>query len=169
MGEIKLTKQERLSYSLQLKILEKLTGDDSYKNLITMLEEGYTLHYQDLFELLYNDLSIEDCRFVLDVLEMYRGLNFSANSLGDKKLLEEIQFKGFDFNDSLEGKMASYARYFVFDLQRYDEIRDNSNGDFSSHMVMRNKYKAMLKIWNGYEFSAKYMLSKENIELILKA
>ncbi len=169
MEEIKLTEKERLSYALQLKILEKLTGDDTYKKLVTVVEEGYTLHYRDLFESIYEELSIENCRFVLDVLEMYRGLNFSANLLGDEKLLGKARFKGFDFNNSLEGKMGSYARYFVFDLQRYDEIRDNSNGDFSSHMGMQMKYIAMLNIWNKYEHPAKYHLSKEEIEHILNA
>ena len=71
---ITLTAKERLSYALQLRILEKLSpDDDTLKNLKTAIEEGYTIHYQDLFEILSNELSLEDCRFVLDVLEMYRG------------------------------------------------------------------------------------------------
>ena len=65
--------------------------------------------------------------------------------------------------------MASYARYFVFDLRRYDEIKTNSNGDFSSHMIMQNKYQRMLSIWKEYEYMVRYHLSKEQIESILNA
>lgn len=167
---ITLTAKERLSYALQLRILEKLSpDDDTLKNLKTAIEEGYTIHYQDLFEILSNELSLEDCRFVLDVLEMYRGLIFSALQINETDIVNKVKFRGFDFNDNLEARMASYARNFVFDLRRYDEIKTNSNGDFSSHMIMQNKYQRMLSIWKEYEYMVRYHLSKEQIESILNA
>ena len=170
MEYLKFTLKDRLNYSLQLRILESLNPEDeSFKNMRIAIEEGYTIHYQDLFESISEELSLNDCRFVLDVLEMYRGLIFSALALNDLELITKVKFKGFDFNDNLEGKMASYARYFVFDLRRYDEIKDNSNGDFSSHTIMQNKYQRMLSIWKEYDYMARYHLSKEQIESILNA
>lgn len=167
---MELTLKERLNFSFQLRILESLNPEDeSFKNMRTAIEEGYTIHYQDLFEFISEELSLNDCRFVLDVLEMYRGLIFSALKFKDIDLIKKVEFRGFDFNDNLESRMAGYARYFVFDLRRYDEIKTNSNGDFSSHMIMRPKYQKMLSIWKELDYIERYNLSKEQIESILNA
>lgn len=41
------------------------------------LEEGYTLHYEWMFEGLFEEMSEDECREVIDILDMYRALHFS--------------------------------------------------------------------------------------------
>ena len=82
---IKLTIVEREILANQFRILEKLEGDNQqrdYRNLIEALESGYELHYMDVFEdLSETTLSKDDCRRVLDILEMFRGLIYSYQGL----------------------------------------------------------------------------------------
>jgi uncharacterized protein len=81
---MKLTKIERLLLVNQLLILEKLYPESAkaYKQERTALREGYELHYKDLFHLIEDEtLSEDQCREVLDVLEMYRAITFSARRL----------------------------------------------------------------------------------------
>lgn len=165
-----LTEKERVYLSLQFSILEKLYPEyENYRQSRIIVERGYVKHYRDLFEVLDEELPVEHSKFVLDVLEMYRGLIFSALELKDTDILKKVTFKGFDYNDDIESRMANYARFFVFDLDRYDEIKENSNGDFSSHRPMINEYERMLSIWQELKSELRYHLGEEDIELILNA
>lgn len=168
--KFELTEKERLSYILQLMTLEKLDPiDETFKNLRTALEEGFTIHYSDLKEtFLHNELSIENCRLVLDVLDMYRGLIYSANILKWENK-EKVKFPGFDCNHSLEVKMYSYAKYFLDDLDRYNEIKKLSYGDYNSHMEMLPKYTRMLSIWQKLSIDDKYRMSENTMNQILNA
>ena len=189
-GTIKLDKKERLFLSNQLEILMnqfeiknlfKGTDDptvdlSSYKNQIRALREGYELHYSDVFEDIYDELSLEECRFVLDVLEMYRGITFSFFALRRDNMLgslteEKILFEGFDLNT--ETKYFSYAKYFLFDLDRYEEIKQIAGPfyDFNSHTCATiPKYRKQLSIWEGYRsLENRYQMSEDQINKILQA
>lgn len=125
MEKFDLTEKERLLYAMQLEILEKLnpSEDKRYKNLRKAIEEGYTAHYCDLKEYIYEELSFDDCIFVTKVLNMYRGLiNSSKKNKSNKK---RVSFPGFDGNDGLEGRMCSYVQYLFEDLDGYKEIIKN--------------------------------------------
>ena len=185
---IELSKKDRLFLSNQLEILKnqhlilrKLNEQEAslvdisyYDNLIKALREGYELHYGDAFEDIYDGLSYDDCRFVLDILEMYRGITYSflalerANKL-DRLTKEQIKFDGFDLNT--ETKYFSYAKYFLIDFGRYREIRDivGPYYDFNSHTSLTlPKYKRQLDIWKSYlSLDTRYQMSEEEICKIL--
>lgn len=167
--KFEMTDKERLSYILQLKTLELLEPSDStYRNLRLALENGYEYNYLDFFDtFIQNRLSIKDCRFVLDVLEMYRGIIYSAMKLKCTNL-DGYKFPGFDGNNERECKMLFYVNYYLIDLQRYTEIRDLSNDDFNSHKEMCKTYENRLLYWNKLDFEEKYSMPKEKIEEILK-
>lgn len=167
-NKFELTEKERLSYILQFLTLEKLDPTDpTYKNLRVALEEGYSIHYSDLRERFLNhELSIENCRLVLDILDMYRGIIFSTDKLQSENRMD-VRFPGFDCNDSLELKMYSYARYFLEDLGRFDEIKKLSQGDYNSHSEMLPKYKQMLSIWQKLPLEKRYNMSNEEINHVL--
>lgn len=179
MSEIKLSKKERLSLVLQLRTLQKLSDEEyekqDYENQITALLHGYTLHYSDLLNEFYEDeLSVDDCRYVLSILEMYRGIIYSYLELvrkGSLKTLSEkdVIFPGFDGNDDKESSYMGYSRYFVKDLGRYDEIRERNNDDFNSHMLMCGKYNRMLEKWNSFDNMARYRMGEERIKELLDA
>ena len=178
MDKIELTLKERLSLVLQLRTLQKLSDDyenETYENQITALLHGYTLHYGDLFNEFYEDeLSIEECRYVLSILEMYRGIIYSYTELERRGALksirkEDVAFPGFDGNDDKECSYMGYARYFVKDLGRYDEINNNNMDDFNSHMPMCGTYDRMLTKWNTLDSVGRYKMNEETIKELLDA
>ena len=166
MENVKLSLKERLFLQNQYLILEKLYPAGGYAEKRTIVENGYTYHYPDLFNTISDEeLSIEDCKFVLDVLEMYRGIIFSKRNLKDSSLTN-VHFPGFDGNN--EAELMIYARFFMIDLDRYDEIKEGSGGDFNSHSQMRPKYERMLKKWLAIDNEHRYAMSKSMLEDLLK-
>ena len=156
--------------SNQFKILEKLYPEESeyYSKHRKALECGYKLHYQWVLENIYDEMSIEECQEVIDILNMYRSLTFSYKNLSDKSGIDEkdIQFPGFDGNNEIN--QYSYTNYFIMDLNRFKELKNGSEfADFNSHCEMRNRYHRMLTEWNKY--GDKQKLSREEISNILKA
>jgi|WetSurMetagenome_2_1015567.scaffolds.fasta_scaffold07149_2 uncharacterized protein len=169
--EFNLTEKERISYILQLSILEKLYPEDkTYKDIREALENGFTLHYKDLRKFICegeDELSIENCKLVLDILDMYRGLIYSAQN-NKWKDMKPVKFKGFDCNDELEVIMYSYAKYLMEDLNRFDEIKKISQGDYNSHEIMLPKYKNMISIWKKLPTEERYKMTDTQIKEILK-
>ena len=147
---MKLNLKERVIISNQLKILEKLYPDeaDYLAQQRKAIENGYALHYGLIAEHFYDEMTEEECKEVLDILDMYRSIIYSYRDLKDKSEIDEkqIQFPGFDGN--IESKQLSYTNYYIIDLGRYDEIRDGMEfPDFNSHYPMLETYRKMLEKW----------------------
>jgi uncharacterized protein len=165
---MELTKVERLNYINQFLILEKLYPDsaDTYKQNRIALEEGYSLHYEWIFQGICDDFPKSECQFVLDVLDLHRAIIYSNASLSDQEKLpiEKIRFRGFDGNN--EGEYLGYARYFIVTLERYDEIRNQfTYPDLNSHMPSIHRYKKMLETWITY--GKTFDMSKAQLEEIV--
>ncbi|MBI1299923.1 YfbU family protein [bacterium] len=166
-----LTIQQRVIIANQLRILEKLYPDEAeyYANHRVALERGFKLHYSWLAEFLDQDeMSEEESREVLNILEMYRAITFSYRKLqGQTSILEDsIRFPGFDGNT--EGRQFSYVNYFIFDLGRYPELlADTGYSDFNSHSPKLDVYREKMSIWNT--FTDKYNLSEDQIRRLLDA
>lgn len=157
---MKLSVKDRLVLINQYLILEKLYEDEAshYQKHRKALEEGYALHYDWIVEGLYDEMSEEECREVLDILDMFSILKRSYDLHKDTIQLEEryVVFSGFDGNN--ETRQMSYTRYFVVDLDRFHELRGQGD-DFNSHMPSLPRYRRMLREWlnsdNKYELSSK--------------
>lgn len=171
-----LTMKERLNYLLLIKILLKLpknADDADYANLAAVLADGYSLHYSDLFKSISdNEISVEESNEVLDILEMYSSIVRSYNLLckmgvGLKNLSDNnIVFPGFDANN--EAKQYSYADYFLFKLNRYEELHDFAV-DLNSHRTTLPFYRDMLKKWNELKQDGKaYNMTEDQILELLK-
>ena len=163
-----LTKKERLSFIHQLRILEALYPDDAdyYAKHRKALEEGYKLHYEWLFEHIGEEMSEEECREVLDVLDMYRAITFSLKKLpeGDELRNHHLAtFTGFDGNN--EAPQMGYARYFIVDLDRYDELKKSDYPYFNSHAPMLPIYRKMLERWQDTD--KKHELARDDLTKIL--
>ena len=90
---MELTKIERLSLINQYLILEKLYPEEKehYSELRQALENGYTLHYSWCFDFLSDDMPIDECKKVLDILDLYRSMDFFMNSYRkDNKQFQQI-------------------------------------------------------------------------------
>ena len=155
---VKLSRTERAKFIYLFKILKNQGDEDyDYDNLIKALQNGYELHYSDVFECLYDEeLNAEGCREVLDILEMYRGIIYSYNSLKQ--------------SGKIGGKQMSYTDYFIKDLDRYAEIEGLSHGYYNSHCPMLHRYRSMLEKWETYKaLPNRYMMNEQQIVDLLKS
>jgi uncharacterized protein YfbU (UPF0304 family) len=166
---MELDKKERLQFSYMLKILEKLYPEEQeyYATNRKAIEEGYELHYSWLTEHLYDGLTKEECREVLDILEMSRAIIFSFKAIKEPKELkeEDVMFKGFDGNN--ETMLMAYAEYFIEDLGRYQELKESNGGYYNSHFPTIDRYRAMLHSWNQIAQDEKYKMSENVIKELL--
>lgn len=161
---MKLSRIERWSLSNQYRILAKLYPDeaDSYERAADALESGYELEYDRLAQHVYEDeLTIEQCRFVYNVMGMYQRLKWAYEDLpaGEKAEINPhlLEFPGFDGNNETE--YLGYARYIVSDGRSFQNL--NERGDFNSHMPTLGPYQNMLTVWQKLE--RKQTLTKDDI------
>ncbi len=167
---MKLTKKERLSFINQLLILEALYPDEaeSYAKDRIALQEGYTYHYDWMVEHLYDELSEEQCREVIDILDMYSEIAWGLEKLdeGDElKKHHRARFPGFDGNH--ETHLMAYVRYFVVDLDRFSNLKRDEYPYFNSHCPMLDTYRKMLERWRA--FDSRHQLNREKIAALLEA
>lgn len=167
---MQLDKKERLALVNQFLILEKLYPEeaDYYAKHRQAIAEGYELHYDWIYENLWDGLSKEECKLVLDILDMYRALHFASTKSQCEEFKSHywLKFKGFDGNN--ESSHMAYCRYFIVDLGRFDELRyDQEFPDLNSHMPSVHKYSAMLEIWKSQD--KPFDLSDEQALAILEA
>lgn len=165
---MELSKKDRLILINQYLILDKLYPDNGYDKLMRILENGYKKEYYRLDDFVYPEMCEEDCKFVYDVLEMYRSIHFS--NIDSKYEIQDTKFPGFDGNAS-DGYLQ-YATFLIDDDDRYQEQK--RIGGYNSHYTINNQYRNMLAKWKpiykerinlgrGLAF-----LSKEEIEDLLK-
>ena len=139
-----LTPFERLTLMNQLAILKKLDPDngEDYDDKIKILHSGYTIRYQDIFLDVYEEMPIEDCKYVYDVLDMHRILINSFNGLQDTQGLtaDDVRFRGFDGNN--ETKNWAFAEY----LQKKGLWQETLVGGMNSHsMSTMDRYPQLLE------------------------
>ncbi|WP_430737754.1 YfbU family protein [Psychrobacter sp. VH5] len=162
-----MDKLKRYELINQLLILEKLYPDeaDYHAKNRKALEYGFELQYSWLTENLSEGLTTEECKEVLDILDMYRSITFSwLNNNSGAEIPNSIKFKGFDGNN--ESALRNYVQYFVLDLERFEELKyGQSFPQFNSHTRMLEQYRRQLKVWRNFDFD----LTTEQIALILEA
>ena len=179
---MKLSRKERFDLAYKLRVLGKLYPNSlgTFESEIEALESGYMLHYEGAYELISTEeLSIKECEFVLEVLNLYRSLIFSFEKIDNPKNLkkEDLRFPGFDGNN--ETKHWRYTEYYIERCNspsyHFNEIRLLCNGNkkdnlgyYNSHEPMIDDYKKMLEKF--YTFSKKYKceLTEEQIIEVLK-
>ncbi len=150
-GRTKLTHNDRIILVNQYLILEALYPEDakSFKENRLIVENGYELHYDDLNPLIIeSNLTADECREVLDILDMYWALRDSFSRLSDKSDIPErdVQFRGFDGNSG-SGRLE-YARFLVIEQNRWNEVLDGRpEFDFNSHSTVIDMYRRMLNKW----------------------
>lgn len=180
-----LTLIERRTLALQHEVLARLdpAEADYHERCRQVLEQGFAAEYENEFYAFSPELSRPETRLVVDVLEMFSVLKRSVDALnpGDLRQIGEharhaFAFQGFDFNDTYEGRLASYARYLIDDdrwqdlAERFDSKHELGN----SHMPMLATYRRMLAvfrpIWKDHLYNesrghgdARYRLSFDEL------
>ncbi|MEH7392414.1 YfbU family protein [Bacillus sp. JJ1474] len=150
--------KERLLLSNQYNILAKLSSDEDekkqYENLSEVFRAGYVWGYGLATETILGETTKEECRFVLDTLDMYSRLYFSRRESKEaQEAIEEkeVLFKGFDLNDPQEGKYYSFYKFLVEDLNRFSEYKE---------LIEKGKIEG----YNSHGFGP----SMETIEMMLR-
>lgn len=165
---MELSKKERLMLINQYRILSILNPDGaaSYNVRIKMLENGYSLHYDEMVSWLDDGMSREECQEVIDILEMYRCLWQSFRKLKDKKGIRknDVRFPGFDAKD--EEKQLNYAEFVMYSLKRYREFHQRRRlPNHDSYRPMLGQYRAMISVWRS--LGCRKLLTKDEIIQIL--
>lgn len=176
--------KDRLIIANQYEILSRLADDDyekkQFENLRDIFVSGYSRYYSLATDFYSDEVSDEECKFVIDVLSLYRDLYYSW--LNDKEAQESISekdvlFQGFDLNDEIEVKYFSFYKFLVESLGRFEEIKEliaeqkiegyNSHGFGPSMQKLNNMILKREEIISANNFND-YLTAKEIAE-ILKA
>lgn len=128
-------------------------GDLEYQLMrARILEEGYTGAYGYETAGFSTELSKRNCDRVSDILQMFRIITFSIDRLSkngspvSEELAHQLEFRGFDHNDSLEGHMAGYVDFLMRDGERWTELKPqlDKNDNGNSHSRVLDTYLRML-------------------------
>jgi uncharacterized protein YfbU (UPF0304 family) len=145
---MQLSREARWMLRNQYRILERLDPDaaDECRRAITVLERGYSFEYHALSEWIEEPMSEEDCREVIDILEMHRELRWGFDDLADKTAVDAraVEFRGFDGNH--ESRQLGYARFLLEDEDKWKELAGSGDG-LNSHMPVMEAYRRMLPVW----------------------
>lgn len=168
--DLQPTLEQRLILINQYKILEKLypEEEETYSQHREILEEGYTLHYNDLIQVISEDIPENLLREVLDILDMYRGLYFAVASREKSPEYKDkqIYFPGFDGNEEIEH--LKYTLFFIFKLDRYDELKKiNSYSSYNTHCNTLGQYRKMLSKWKSIS-SNKMEISDDDLKWLIE-
>ncbi|MCZ7524323.1 YfbU family protein [Bacillus pacificus] len=179
-----LSKRERLILANQYDILSRLAEEEykkkDFEDMRDIFTSGYTRYYSLATEHFSDEVNQDECKFVIDVLSLYRDLYYSRERSEEAKAaIEEkaVLFKGFDLNDEIESKYYSFYKFIVDQFGRYREIKElmeagkiesyNSHG-FGPSM---RKLSAMISKWNEIKDRDEYNrpddLTAEEISEIL--
>ncbi|WP_454812862.1 YfbU family protein [Paenarthrobacter nitroguajacolicus] len=130
--------------------------DEEVRALKT-LENGFAGEYPNEFADISAPMSRAECELVWDILDMFRVIQASVRRLGkdgwNQLNVDDAEyhgtFRGFDFNDADEVRMANYAEFLV-KTDRWTEQRDvfePQHGGGNSHTQMLPTYRAMLRVF----------------------
>lgn len=160
-------------------------GDLEYQLMrASILEAGYTGEYWYETAGFNTELSKRDCERVKDILDMFRICTYSIDYLRkegaelDDQLVYELEFRGFDHNDSLEGHMARYVNFLMRDGELWTELRPqiDRNDCGNSHSLMLDVYLRMLaeyrRIMDGRKRGLNrldHLLSEEELKQLTEA
>lgn len=160
-------------------------GDADYQlKRARVLESGFTGEYWLEVAGLHTELSKRDCDRVRDILDLFNTINDNINRLAaggtavSEELRHKLRFQGFDWNDGLEGHMASYADYLMSDGNRWAALRPilNSTDNGNSHhrvldmyLRMLAKYRRIISGRGRWLSPDDYLLSLDELEQIAAA
>lgn len=170
---MELTQKDRVILINQYQMLKHLDPDaaEHYDEFIEILQKGYTPLYPQIWlPLDESELSEDQCRFVLDVLNLYRIIEkYQDANPQDQDIREHTwgRFRGFD--ETNESKYLSFARFLLRKQRKFEEFaRHAGNTDnFTSDGPTLSKYRNMVAAWKAQGKEGD--LSREKILRILEA
>lgn len=184
-----LSKRDRRQLALLHRLVQLVSTDEDeskhHGTMIEVLEHGFTGEYGDEFTSIYDELPLEECRLVWDLLDMFRVIEASVGQVGievvralDEHAEHALRFRGFDFNDRREGRLADYAAHMIregrwLELALYfddEHERGNSHARMLDsylrmHGVFQPMWEAMIRGAGG----CRYHLTADELHKIVRA
>ena len=191
-----LSALDRRRLGMQHEILAMLTADESQEGggyeaeyhcqMVDVLKSGYTAEYYRTFQMIQTEMTDRECGLVKDMLDMFTQIEWSVEQLSEEErtTLGEhshyaLTFRGFDFNNSQEGRLASYAEFLIKDnrwesmAKYFDALHERGN----SNAPMLATYQRMLSVWKpmwaqkvkAYGGPTKYRFTAGELKEILAA
>ncbi|TCJ98896.1 hypothetical protein EV694_1328 [Volucribacter psittacicida] len=164
---MEMTATQRLILANQYKLMALLDSDNAqkYQRLEIIVRGGFGLELKEL-DKEFSDLSEQDCRLVLDTLEMYNALQVSYNHLKDKSAISEHRLTFPGYCAVREKKYLNYLRFITGVEGKYTEFMHCTHG-CDSQIPMNEKYRKMLEALRACPHE--YHLSAAEIQKILDA
>ncbi len=113
---MEMTNAQRLILSNQYYLMSKMNPENAakYRRLQTIVERGYGLQMREL-DKDFGCLAEEDCRNVIDFMEMYHAMQESFKMLSEDNQRQvdprRLQFLGFDA--ATESQLVHYVRFLT--------------------------------------------------------
>ncbi|BCK03454.1 YfbU family protein [Vibrio cholerae] len=166
---MEMTNAQRLILSNQYYLMSKLTPENAekYQRLQTIVERGYELQMRELNKE-FGCLVEDECREVIDIMEMYHAMQESNKMLTEDERKEvdqrRLNFLGFDI--ATEAQLVNYSRFLVDSEGLYPQF-DKADHHFNAQMPMLDKYRRMLTTWRNCP--RQYHLSAAEFKQIFNA
>ncbi len=166
---MEMTNAQRLILSNQYYLMSKLTPENAekYERLQTIVERGYELQMRELNKE-FGCLVEDECREVIDIMEMYHAMQESNKMLAEDERKEvdqrRLNFVGFDI--ATEAQLVNYVRFLTDSEGLYPQF-DKADHHFNAQMPMLEKYRRMLTTWRNCP--RQYHLSAAEFKQIFNA
>lgn len=163
---MKLTQADRVAIYNQLEILKLLdpSRTKEFDEQQEIVSYGYELFYSELNPMIAEgQISEAVCTEVLDILNLFRIMKFSARDLSYTPKSLWAEFEGFDANEP-DG-YHSFARFVRRTQGKFAELADQPDNSHSSASLPH--YRSMLRTWQALGRPTK--LTAEQIEQIADA
>jgi uncharacterized protein len=160
-GPPSLTLFERSVLAAQHRMMAATQDVDDYESedhlkVAEILENGFSGEYDTAFLNLDSELSRAECRLLWDILDMFRVLESSITRIDAAQRAEvgeqaehALSFRGFDFNDALEAKLARYTKFLIRQDQWAEQVGVLEHDGGNSHSPMLETYKRMLAAFSS--------------------
>jgi uncharacterized protein YfbU (UPF0304 family) len=115
-----------------------------FNRQITILSYGFVRNYDELTDILDPPLADKDCKFVSDVLDMYRHIEWARQQYPELAQHPLARFPGFAQRD--EGPLRMYALFILDTPENYEELQEHrqATDNFNSSCAMSDQYRSML-------------------------
>lgn len=157
-----LSLKDRVILANQYRIRAVLDEEESehWAKLAEIVEHGYKGQYYQFSNWFYDELPVDECNEVSDVLQMFRSFDTANRDLKDHGIdPQKLVFNGFDGNDE-----SKYLVYLQFLIDKEDKWTEHKGRDLNSHAPMMDRYRKMVEKWKTS--ADKYRLNADDLKRI---
>ena len=164
---MEMTSTQRLILINQYELMALLDKEnaDKYRRYQNIIKGGYRLNLKELHKE-FSELSEDECKTVINTLEMYQALQVSYNNLHHKEDMTPHRLKFLGYCAIREKKYLNYLGFIAENDKKYRDLIQCPNG-CDAQTPMWDKYIKMLDVW--HKCPRQFHLSLAEIKQVLNA